>query len=158
MNELTLAALGVEQRQIAVALFTRTHLDEILVHHLPSDQEKATTALVAYLRRTIESYCVPLLALQKPPINSRDRQHAIYGNAIAVARLMGVPTWEVSAEELFAGFGYPSLDRKEQLRRVGRNIWPVLASKGIARSSIDAAVLGLHVQVERMLALCEAQA
>lgn len=157
MKDFTLAALGLEQRKVALALFTKSHLDEVIVHHLPSDPEKAIQSLTGFLRSAIEVHDVQYLALRNLSGNANERICKSYERCRGVLRIMGIPCSEISETELLNGFGHPALTRIDHLRRAGRNIWPILASKGVAKSSIDAAVLGLYVQVSRMLNWCEVQ-
>lgn len=157
MKDLSLAALDIEQRKVSLALFSMSHLDEIVEHHIPADLEKALAALAGFLCRAVEVHKVQHLALRSLPYHASRRLCEFHERCRGVASMMGLPVTEVSESDLFSGLGYPALVRRAQLRVVGKSIWPILASKGIARSSVDAAVLGLHVQIGRILNRCEVE-
>lgn len=150
MAELRIAALGIERRTIAIAIFRQLHLEDVLVHHLPANTDKALQAVVEFLHRIIERYSVSYLALNKPSNRASDRHAILYAESLKIARAKGVPCTEIEMCDLLNAYGHPPVRQRQQLRQVGFAIWPVLNSQSAPRSCVDAAILGLHVQVERL--------
>jgi hypothetical protein len=157
MNNLILAAFTIERRAVCFALFQQVQLDDVLVRQLPADEGRAATAVIGFLNQMIERDEAGYVAFISPPDSASARYRQLYEVSIQVIRARGIPCVEVPESKLLAAYGYPSLKRREQLRKVGRTIWPSLNSKAATRAAVDAAVLGLHVQVERLFNIQEVQ-
>jgi hypothetical protein len=153
MPELRLAALCVERRRAALALFNETRLEDLIIHHLPSDHAKAITSLTVFLKREIERSALEYLALARPAEKASERVKLMHTALIEVLRAHGIPFLEVSDDELFSTYSEPPLRHREHLRAAAARIWPPLNDRRTARSAIDSALLGLHVQAERLFRL-----
>ena len=64
MPNMTLAAVAVQRRSIAIALFRRTHLEEVLVRQLPTEAIKAGNSLVGFLRQVLERHPIEVAAFE----------------------------------------------------------------------------------------------
>jgi hypothetical protein len=71
-------------------------------------------------------------------------------------RSSGIPLVEVPLTDLLSTYGSPPLRRREHIRKASRLLWPSLDSLIGIRCCSDAASLGLHVQIQRILASAEA--
>jgi hypothetical protein len=155
MNDLILAAVSIERRAVCFTLFRQLQLEDVLVRQLPADEVKATNAVIGFLNQVIERDQIGYFAFIKPPDSVSSRYRQFYSASLQVIRAKGVPCIQISESDLFSAYSYPPLKRRDQLRKIGRTIWPSLNSQTVTRASVDAAVLGLHVQVERLLNIYE---
>ena len=155
MTDQKLAALAVERRTVAVAFFRNSHIEDMLIRHLPADLPRAVNSLSVFLNQVLERNSIEHFAFARPTETASERQRQLSDVCIERARAVGVPFVEVNDADLFAAFGHPALKRREQVRMVGKMIWPSLDSKAATRSAVDAALLGLHAQVERLFGFYE---
>ena len=155
MNYLILAAISIERRAVCLTLFRQVQLEDVLVRQLPADEVRATNAVIGFLNQVIEREQVGYVAFIKPPGSVSSRYRQFYSASVQVIRAKGIPCIEIPESDLFSAYGYPTLKRRDQLRKIGRTIWPSLNSQTVTRASVDAAVLGLYVQVERLLKIYE---
>jgi hypothetical protein len=58
--------------------------------------------------------------------------------------------WEIPKPVLLEGCGHPALKTRAEHREIATKVWPVLAGTHAKVFIQDAAVLGLHVQTERL--------
>lgn len=72
---------------------------------------------------------------------------------IGQLRAIGIPVFEAEKAALLASFAHPPLRYRTELRRIVESIWPILSTKDKTVGCIDAAALGLHVQVEKLFVL-----
>ena len=56
MLNLTLAAVAIQRRSAAIALFRQTHLEEVLVRQLSTDKTKAENTLIGFVRQVVERH------------------------------------------------------------------------------------------------------
>ena len=71
--------------------------------------------------------------------------------AVAERKLLalGVPLWKVTDAQLLESYSIPPLGQKHELRMIARSIWPYVATQHLP--ALDAALVGLYAQVERLL-------
>jgi hypothetical protein len=150
MSDITLAAISLQRRTVGVAILRKTRIEEILLRQLSHELETAQKSTTEFLSRIMTRQRIEFVAFLKPTEAASERIRSFHQSAVQVVRDAGIPLLEVSAEELFASYGHPPLSGWAQLRRVGKDIWPMLNS---TPPSINAALLGLHVQVERLIAI-----
>jgi hypothetical protein len=155
MIELPMAALSFERRVVALALFRELHLDNMVILQLPTDTEAALNRLVGFINREILVHRIKFLAVLAPPSRLGDRIVEMHSAATAAIRAGQVPSVEVPEEHLLEAYAHPGLTRRAQLRAVGRTIWPSLNDAQATNAAVDAAILGLHVQTERLFKLYE---
>ncbi len=156
MNEVDLAALSVERRAICLTLFRQLNIEDVLIRQLPTDERRAMESVIGFLNQALEANQVEHFALKVAGESASERHRRILAACVELVRSRGVPLVEIHDTDLLAAFGYPPLRRREELRKVGRSIWPSLNSRASTRLPVDAALLGLHVQTERLLAREEA--
>ena len=63
-------------------------------------------------------------------------------------RMMSI--WEVPRAVMYGAYGSPPVRSRNELRQIATVIWPVLAGTHARLFIQDAAVMGLHVQTERL--------
>jgi hypothetical protein len=155
MNDVVLAAFSIERRAVCFTLFRQIRLEDVLLRQLPPDEIKAASLITGFLNQVLERDEIGYFAFATPPDRASNRHRQLYAAGLAEVRTKGIPYIEVPESDLLSTYGHPPLKRREQLRKVGRTIWPALNSKPASRAAVDAAVLGLHVQVERLFGLYE---
>lgn len=83
--------------------------------------------------------------------NAHEFQRSLLHNAVnQTFRERSLPIWEIPKAALLEGCGYPALISRPQLRDVAISIWPILSGVHARLFIQDAAILGLHVQTERL--------
>lgn len=151
----SLAAFHIERRRISVAVFVDERLEFTGSRQLPSVFAKASESVGRYVGRIVSNLNVEAAALEQSQ-SKRDTWRSRFTKlVIAQLRTVGIPVFEVEKTVVLASFGHPPLSFRTDLRQVVSSIWPILATKGTHPSHLDAAALGLHMQVERMFGATE---
>lgn len=148
MFEAPLAAVGFERRRVAVALFHKLQLEDILVRNLPPEETGAQASLAAFLGNALVGQAIEFLAIGEYGSGCRAKQ--MHDLAICAASDAGIPLQQVTLSELLSASAFPALRRRSQLRSMASSFWPVLNDPRTGHAGLDAAVLGLHVQLERL--------
>jgi hypothetical protein len=155
MSEISLVALAIQRRSVALVHFRHSHLDDVLVRHIPAAPEKAISSIIGLINQTTDLQNVEYAAIERPQAGDSRRLRELYAASLALFRSKGIPCSEVEPTELLESFSQPALGRRSQLRKIGRTIWPALNTAKATHAAIDAAILGLHVQIQRLFALHE---
>ena len=145
-----LMAVRVERRSVAAAIFQGEQVEYTQVRQLSSANDKALGSAVGFVNWMVNHFPVESATLESIP-NGHEFQRQILHDAIM--RTLGegtLPVWQVAKTDLFQGYGYPPLKSRKELREVATTIWPILQGTNAQVFAQDAAVLGLHVQVERL--------
>jgi hypothetical protein len=144
-----LAALRVERRAIAVAIFSGDHLEYTQVRQLASMKDKALSSAVGFVNWIVDQFIVDAAALEAIDDNPEVLRSAV-SRAVAQALAQHVlPIQRVSKAQLLSAYGQPPLRSRRELREVVTDIWPVLIGNKGQPFIQDAAALGLYVQSER---------
>ncbi len=152
MFDLTLAAVSIQRRSAAIAIFRKTHLEEMLTRQFPNDQAKAENAVIGFVRQVLERNRVGLIAIETADAKSA-RVGKFWQDATEVFHSESIPVQEVQTETLYQSFAVPPLRNRDQLRKIAQSIWPELDNREFVRAALDAAALGLFVQTERLFVL-----
>jgi hypothetical protein len=148
-----LAAFRVERRRISVAVFVDERLDYTGSHQLSSHYLKALASSSRYVDWISRSFRVEGVALEKSRPDLRTWKGRTTKEIVSQLRDSGIPIFEIDKDVLLASFGHPPLRYRTELRKVVSSIWPVLATKNNSVAVLDAAALGLYVQVEKIFAV-----
>ena len=150
MHSNNLASFKVERRRISVAVFVDERLDYTASRQLSSLYAKALEGATRYVDWITRTFGIESAALEKSQSGPSTWKRKFTKEIIRQLRDSGVPVFEVPKEELLAAFGHPPLRYRTQLREVVSSMWPILATKDKSASLLDAAALGLYVQVEKI--------
>jgi len=144
-----LLALRLERRAIGAAIFSGDRLEYTQARQLSSAKDKAVASAVGFVNWLCEQFSPDSAAIELISLSNPSQRQGVAEAMIQALRERMLPIWEVDWSRILAGFGYPALKSKPELRQVISDIWPVLSSSGAKRLIPDAVALGLYVQVER---------
>lgn len=146
----SLISIRIERRAVGAAIFHGEHLEYTDARQLSSARDKALASAVGFINWLLEQFPVEFATLESIP-NGHEFQRQVLHDAICKAlRDQAVPIWEVGRSDLLEGCGHPPLKSRRELRDIATTIWPILAGTHAKVFTQDAAVLGLHVQTERL--------
>jgi hypothetical protein len=143
-----LISIRIERRTVAAAIFDGEHLAHTDSKQLSSSNDRALNSAVGFVEWTLNRFNVESAAIEGIP--GGDFQRRCLHDAITeVLRERGLPIWEIPKAALLEGCGHPPLRSRQQLREIATSVWPVLTGTHAWPFVQDAAILGLHVQIER---------
>jgi len=143
-------AVRTSRRLIGLAAFAGRQLHHADILQLSSSETTAQSSALGFVRRTISRFAVDAVAIETPP-NRDTRATALVRLVVYTLHREGVPVWKVELTDMLGAFGIPPLASRAQLRFVGASFWPILDGTGRRALVLDAALLGLYIQVERLL-------
>lgn len=145
------AALAVDRRAVAVAVFVNRVLDFARLHHFGADADKAAQSTVGFVQWLREHFPISAFVLEYADPIATTRRALLSRAVAATAREHGYPVREVTTAELLSSFGHPALRARRELRQVVATIWPSLNVRECGQPCLDAAALGLFVQTQTAL-------
>jgi hypothetical protein len=145
-----LAAIRVERRRIAAAVFGGTHLEGRRVLQLSSNPVRAESSVAAFVRSILRENNCESVAIEPAPTNTDVLRSLLHRTVVEQCRANNVSLWEVSKKTVFGAFAHPPLKSRRELREIILGIWPVLNLKRSQICALDAFALGLFVQTERL--------
>jgi hypothetical protein len=149
----SLISIRIERRAVAAAVFHGDQLEYTDSKQLSSTHDKALASAIGFVNWMLARFPVESAALESI-LNGHEFQRRVLHNAICqTLRERFLPIWEVPKLVLLEGCGQPPLKSREDLRHVATSIWPVLSGTHAKVFVQDAAMCGLHVQIERLFIL-----
>jgi hypothetical protein len=149
MQQSKLAAFKIFRRSATVAVFTGQNLDFVDVRHLSNVPKTATETLERFIDWIVQNFQPQTAALAFDEDEGHPRTQLLTDRAERKLLELGVPIWQVTDRELLANYAVPALTQKQDLRRIARAMWGYVAEQHLP--ALDAALVGLYVQVERLL-------
>jgi hypothetical protein len=146
----SLISIRIERRAVAAAIFNGDHLEFTDARQLSSSREKALASTVGFINWMLERFPVDSAALESIPNGHEFQRRVLHETICKILRERMVPIWEVPKIVLLDACGQPPLKSRTQLRDVATSIWPILAGTHAKVFIQDAAMVGLHVQTERL--------
>ena len=146
----SLISIRIERRAVAAAIFDGDHLEYTDALQLSSMREKALASAVGFINWMLERFSVESAALESIPNGHEFQRRILHEMICRTLRDRILPIWEVPKVVLLEGCGQPPLKSRAQLRDVATSIWPILAGTHGKVFIQDAAMVGLHVQTERL--------
>lgn len=143
-------AVRVDRRTVAAAVFRGSHLEYTDSRQLSSDRERAIESSVGFVNWMLNRFQVESAALETVPDSLDVRRQHLHGALCAALRDRMLPIWDVPKVSLLEGCGHPALKTRSELREIATAIWPVVEGTRAKVFIQDAAILGLHVQTERL--------
>jgi hypothetical protein len=152
MNETRLAAFKIERRSVSAAVFAGEQLDYTHLRQLASDPRKAESSAVGFAQWIVDALRVEGVAVEQVDSKVTSRRQSLTEAVVSSLRADGVVVWQVLKTELLFSYGVPALKTRTELRAVVDSFWPVVPTTAVHGSALDAAALGLYVQIQRALA------
>jgi len=146
----SLISIRVERRAVAAAIFNGDHLEYTDARQLSSARDKALASTIGFINWMLERFPVDSAALEAIPNGHEFQRRILHETVCQTLRDRMLPIWEIPKVVLLEGCGYPPLKSRTQLRDVATSIWPILAGTHGKLFIQDAAMVGLHVQTERL--------
>jgi hypothetical protein len=143
-------SIRIERRTVAATVFRGGHLDYSDARQLSSMRDKAVTSAVGFIEWLLDHLPVHFATLESISNGTEIQRRALHDAICRVLRERALSIYEVPREELLEACGHPPLKSRAQLRQVSTAIWPILAGTHAKLFIQDAAILGLHVQMERL--------
>lgn len=150
MEAMRVAAIRIDRRAAAAAVFIGSQLDYTQVVHLPPILDKAESSVTGFLNWILASFGIESAAIESVDLSDQIRRFELTKTAVSVLRSASVPVWEVSKTELLSSFGYPVPRNRKEVRESVAQIWPMLNTRGTSHWVLDAVAIGLYVQTERL--------
>lgn len=147
-----LAAFKISRRSVTVAVFSGRTLEYIDTQHLSVLPKIALEGIERFLGWIIENFQPEMAALgvEEDEPDQRVRAQVLTQSAEQYLLQRGIPIWKVTDKELLNAYAVPAVPDKHELRQIARSIWPYLGSQHLP--ALDAALIGLLIQTERLLA------
>ena len=145
-----LVSIRIVRRAVAVAIFHGEQLEYTDARQLSSDHDKAAGSAVGFVNWILSRFTVESAALEAIVNGHEIQRHKLHDAVCEILRGHLLPIWEIPRTVLVESCGYPPLKSRSELREIATTIWPVLAGKRAKVFIQDAAILGLHVQTERL--------
>jgi hypothetical protein len=143
-------SIRIERRTVAAAVFRGGHLEYSDARQLSSIRDKAIASAVGFIEWLLDHFPVHFATLESIPSGKEIQRRALHDAICQILRERALSIYEVPREELLEACGNPPLKSRVQLREVATAIWPILAGTHANLFIQDAAILGLHVQTERL--------
>jgi hypothetical protein len=145
-----LMSIRIERRAVAAAIFHGDQLEYTDSRQLSSTRDKAIASTIGFVNWMLARFPVESAALESIPNGHEFQRHMLHDAICRTLRERMLPIWEIPKLVLLEGCGQPPLKSRAQLRDVATSIWPVLAGTHAKVFIQDAAIVGLHVQIERL--------
>lgn len=143
-------SIRIERRTVAAAIFLGGHLEYSDSRQLSSARDKAGASAVGFVGWLLDRFQVEFATLESIRNGHEIHRRVLHDAICRTLRERALSIWEVPREELLEACGYPPLKSRAQLREVATAIWPILDGTHAKLFVQDAAILGLHVQTERL--------
>jgi hypothetical protein len=144
-----LLAVKLRRRSVAVALFSGRTLEHIETLQLCNEPEAVTDTVARFIATLLDIFHPDSAAIGVSRGRPGERVKILTETAQTMLRAAGIPFWRIEDRMLLETYAVPKLKGRQQLRPIVRSFWPHLAEKHL--TGYEAAALGLHVQVERLL-------
>jgi hypothetical protein len=145
-----LISIRVERRTVAATIFHGQHLEYADSRQLSSDRGKALESAVSFIMWMLDRFPVESAALEAIPHGFEYQRRLLHDAICGTFRERLLPIWEIPKIALLQGCGHPPPVTRAELREIATGIWPILAGTHAKVFIQDAAIVGLHVQTERL--------
>jgi hypothetical protein len=148
-------AFSIGRRSIAAAIFSGTKLEFWQTRSFQASTERANNTVTAFLNWIVVAFEIESAGLEDVPPELQTRMAALSGLAESLLRKHGIPVLKACEAELLSAYGEPPLRSRVELRRRAVVMFPELNSPAAQKELLDASILGLYIQTERLLSAAE---
>jgi hypothetical protein len=144
-----LIAIKIHRRVVASAVFSGRTLEHLDTLHLCNEPDAVTDTVARFFAWSVENFKPEAAAIGFSRAAQGERVKTLLEMAEGMFAASGMPLWKIDDKTLLESFAVPKLKNKDQLKPIVRSLWPHLGNHQLP--AFEAAALGLHVQVERLL-------
>jgi len=149
ISDRRLAAIRLERRGLAVAIFSGYHLEyPPLVRQLPSNVNKAQSSAAGFISSVMLRCPFTTAALETLPGTAEVQRRGLLEIVKNVLSHEAVGVWQVDKRDILAAYGHPPLRSRAEVQRIVETIWPDMNGSFGAHLIRDALALGLYCQTE----------
>jgi hypothetical protein len=149
-----LAAIRIERRAIAVAIFNGYRLEyPPIARQLSSDPNKALGSAAMFIDHIRNKCSFTNAAFEALPDGYEAQRSQLAKIVTDVLIQRQVAIWRFAKAEVLAAFGHPPLRFRNQVREVISAMWPEVNGSFGSPLIKDALALGLYCQVEHLFSL-----
>jgi len=145
------SAFVIGRRSVAAAVFENLKLSFWQVRSFQAKPDKAASAVTAFINFIIECCEIEAAGLEQMPTNLKTRMSELTNLAETLLREHSIPVSMASDDALFTSYSHPPIHSRAKLREIGSQIFPQLREPSSGKELLDAALLGLYFQTERLL-------
>jgi hypothetical protein len=121
-------------------------------HHYVCETSEIETKLVSEAVRAVEKFGVTAVVFESLP--EMDAKAGQFATAVKNRlRDLAIPTFDITEQQLFDSFAFPSIQSRQELRQIVVTLFPQLQSSRLAQHCLDAAADGLYFETNRLLAV-----
>jgi hypothetical protein len=146
----TLAAIRIERRAVGVAILAGDQLKFADARQASSSPEKAVATAMNFIGRVCQRFRFESVALEAIPKDCEVQRAVLREAVLRILRPQVVGIAEVSEPQLIAGFAFPPLRFRRDLRETISAVYPALVEGLGVPWTLDAAALALYVQTEHL--------
>lgn len=151
------ASICIGRRSIAAAVFAGLKLDFWEVRSFQANTERAKISITAFVNSLTETMNIEAAGLPKIPEDLQTRMSHLTGQTKDLFQKRGIPVTLVDEQKLFEAYAEPPLKSRAALREIALSLFPELRSERSDKGLLDAAILGLYIQTERLLKAAESE-
>lgn len=144
-----LIAIKIRRRSVAAAVFSDRTLEHVQALQLCNEPEAVNDAVARFIASLLERFHPDSAAIGISRGAVGERVTSLTETAEAILRGAGIPFWRIEDQTVLEAYAVPKLKGRRHLRPIVRSFWPHLAERQL--TGYEAAALGLHIQVERLL-------
>ena len=141
----------VGRRSVAVAVFEGLKLSFWQVRSFQAKPDKASLAVTAFVNYIIERCEIEAGGIEEIPDGLMSRMAELTNLVEQLLRERSIPVSAATNDVLFASYSHPPISSRAVLRDIGQRIFPQLRESSSSKELLDAALLGLYFQTERLL-------
>jgi hypothetical protein len=145
-----LAAFKIDRRRISVAVFVGERLEFTDSRQLSVTVSKALENAQAYVDWIIRNFAADSAAFESSTLRRGTWKSRFAPEMLKQFRTTGIPLFEANLAPILTAFAHPPLRHRSDLRDVICSMWPVISRTDTDVFRLDAAALGLYIQIERM--------
>jgi hypothetical protein len=146
-----LLAIKIRRRMLALAVFSSRNLEHVETLHLCNEPEDVIDSAARFLACSVEKFRPDSAAIATGAVSQGERVKALLHLAETLFRAEGIPFWQIADKAVLQSYAVPALKGRRHLRPIVQSFWPYLDDKELL--AFEAAALGFHVQVDRLLSL-----
>jgi|SRR5579884_517263 len=145
------AAIKADRHTVAIAIFSGIQLVHVQARKLASDASRSERSALAFINRVLEAFPANAVTIESAPEHTQ--RSKLISQVAACLKSDNRSIEFVDPRLVIESFCFPVVRKRHEVRKIVRDIWPVLVIRNGSPLELDAAALGLYIQVEHLLSL-----